>query len=425
MQAKVYNLAGDEVEQIELDDAIFGITPNMTVIHQAVLRQQANARQGTHETKTRAFVSGGGRKPWRQKGTGRARQGSTRSPQWRHGGVVFGPHPRSYEQDMPRKMRRLAIRGVLSSKVAEGRLVLVDSFDDLEPRTKAVLELMGNLNIGDDTALIMTSDGAENLVKAASNAPKITTMSAHLLSVVDMLKHNYIVMPRASLELVTNILSNTGGRNKQPLPGASAETASAPTKAEVVVEKPKAAPKPAAKAAPKAPRKPKAEAATQEETPEAKATLVPESTVAAEPAPAEKPKSASKKAAAPAAETAPVEDTHTSVSIAFGPVKISDVHYSGEEYVEITNNNDAPVDLGGWVLRDKNDQDQSFTFPEDTELAPGASLQVFTKPGHDYSFESKRPIWNDKGDELELVDASGKVADSYAYGSYAEEESEG
>src|SRR4051812_24640461 len=100
----------------------------MAVIHQAVLRQQANARQGTHDTKTRADVRGGGRKPWRQKGTGRARQGSTRSPQWRHGGVVFGPHPRSYEQDLPRKVRRLAIRGVLSSKVAEGHLVIVDSF---------------------------------------------------------------------------------------------------------------------------------------------------------------------------------------------------------------------------------------------------------------------------------------------------------
>src|SRR5205814_2535934 len=123
----------------ELDDSIFGITPNMAVVRQAVLRQQANARQGTHDTKTRAEVRGGGRKPWRQKATGRARQGSTRGQQWRHVGVVFGPHPRSYEQDMPRKMRRLAIRSVLSAKAADGQLVVVDSFSELEPRTKAMV----------------------------------------------------------------------------------------------------------------------------------------------------------------------------------------------------------------------------------------------------------------------------------------------
>src|SRR5437868_2392305 len=139
----------------------------MTLIHQAVLRQQANARQGTHETRTRAHVRGGGRKPWRQKGTGRARQGSTRSPQWRHGGVVFGPHQRSYEQDMPRKMRRLAIRSVLSSKAAEGRLLVIDSFEALEPRTKAMIELMNKLNIGESTALIMTPETQGNLELAA------------------------------------------------------------------------------------------------------------------------------------------------------------------------------------------------------------------------------------------------------------------
>lgn len=226
MQAVVYNLAGDEVEKIELDETIFGITPNMALIHQAVLRQQANGRQGTHETKTRAFVSGGGRKPWRQKGTGRARQGSTRSPQWRHGGVAFGPHVRSYEQDMPRKMRRLAIRGVLSSKAAEGRIVLVDSFAELEPRTKAMIEIIKKLNIGDSTALIMTSGSEESLEKAAANLPRVHTMPAHLLSVVDMLKHNYIIMPRASLELVTGILGNTGGRAKYKLAGSTATNGS-------------------------------------------------------------------------------------------------------------------------------------------------------------------------------------------------------
>jgi large subunit ribosomal protein L4 len=225
VQATVYNLAGEEVEKIDLDDAIFGITPNMAVIQQAVLRQQANARQGTHDTKTRADVRGGGRKPWRQKGTGRARQGSTRSPQWRHGGIVFGPHPRSYVQDMPRKMRRLAIRSVLSAKAADGQLVLVDSFDDIEPRTKAMSDALSSLNVGENSALIMTADLEPNLEMAAANLKRVKTLSAHLLSIVDMLKHDYLVMPRASLEIVHNILANGGGRRKLTLRGATAEAA--------------------------------------------------------------------------------------------------------------------------------------------------------------------------------------------------------
>ncbi len=214
MQTTIYNLAGKEVEKIDLDDTIFGITPNHAVIHQAVLRQQANARQGTHDTKTRAEVSGGGKKPWRQKGTGRARQGSTRSPQWRHGGVVFGPHPRSYEQDMPRKMRRLAIRSVLSGKAADGQLVIVDGFEEIEPRTRAMKDALTALNIGDSSALIFTTGAEANLKLAAGNLPHVKMLSAHLLSVVDMLKHDYLVMPRAALDVVTGILGNTGGRRK-------------------------------------------------------------------------------------------------------------------------------------------------------------------------------------------------------------------
>src|SRR5438445_891223 len=193
LSVTVYDREGKESGQIALPEAVFNAPVNEAVLHQAVLRQKANERQGTHQTKTRGEVSGGGKKPWKQKGTGRARQGSTRSPQWRHGGVVFGPHPRSYEQDMPRKMRRLAIRSVLSAKAADGRIVFVDSFEDLEPRTKAMLEVMNRLNIGDDTALIMTTEPLQNLEMAASNLHKVTTMNAALLSVVDMLKHSYIV----------------------------------------------------------------------------------------------------------------------------------------------------------------------------------------------------------------------------------------
>ena len=214
MQVAVHNMVGEEVGQVELDDYIFGITPNIAVIQQAVLRQQANARQGTHSTKTRADVRGGGRKPWRQKGTGRARQGSTRSPQWAHGGVVFGPHPRSYEQDMPRKMRRLAIRGVLSAKAAENQIVVVENFEELEPRTKAMKETLTSLNVGESSALIMTAEQDLTLEKAAGNLERVKTMPVSIFSVVDMLKFDYLVLPKASLDIITNILGNTGGRRK-------------------------------------------------------------------------------------------------------------------------------------------------------------------------------------------------------------------
>jgi large subunit ribosomal protein L4 len=260
----MYNLAGEEVEKIDLDETIFGVTPNMAVIQQAVLRQQANARQGTHETLTRAQVRGGGRKPWRQKGTGRARQGSTRSPQWTHGGVVFGPHVRSYEQDMPRKMRRLAIRGVLSAKLAAGRLVIVDGFDEFEPRTKTMRDTLGKLNVGDESALIMIPEAHDNLKRAAGNLPRVTLMHASLLSVVDMLKHEFVIMPRASIEIVQGILGNGGGRRKFSLrrdgqavssngTEASAEApAKAPKTAKAKADKVEEADKPKTKAKAKA-----------------------------------------------------------------------------------------------------------------------------------------------------------------------------
>lgn len=228
MQANVYNLAGEVVRSIELDDAIFGIEPNMAVVHQAVVRQQANARQGTANTRTRADVRGGGRKPWRQKGTGRARQGSTRSPQWTHGGVVFGPHTRSYEQPMPRKMRRLAIRSVLSGKARDGQLVLVESFQDIEPRTRVMSDTLKNLNITDKSSALIFTTGETSLLQAASNLGKVKTLSAHLLSVVDMLKYDYVVLPLPSLEVVTSILGNQGGRNKHELNGDGAEEAETP-----------------------------------------------------------------------------------------------------------------------------------------------------------------------------------------------------
>lgn len=217
MQATVYNLAGAAVDTVELNDAIFGIVPNISVVHQAVLRQQANARLGTHDTKTRADVRGGGRKPWRQKGTGRARQGSTRSPQWRHGGVVFGPHPRSYEQDLPRKMRRLAARSVLSDKAASGSLLIIDSFQGLEPRTKAMIALLDGLQLGDRKVLVMTPTKEQNLEQAAGNLPKVRTGMVQYLSLVGMLKADVVVLSRDSLQVIESILGSTGGRSPHPI----------------------------------------------------------------------------------------------------------------------------------------------------------------------------------------------------------------
>lgn len=410
MQATIYNLAGEEVEKIELDEAIFGIEPNHAVIHQAVLRQQANARRGTHDTKTRADVSGGGKKPWRQKGTGRARQGSNRSPQWRHGGVVFGPHPRSYEKDMPRKMRRLAIRGVLSGKMADGQLVLVDGFDTLEPRTKSMVDALSSLQIGDKKALIFTTGTEANLRLAAGNLPNVKMQSAHLLSIVDMLNHDVVVLPKASLDVVVSILGNTGGRTKLTLRGVTARPATNGTEAKATATAPatkKAKAAPAAKATP-AKKAPVEAAPTATKKATAAASAVEEAPAEAKPAAAKRKPAAKTEAAAPA-------------TIIAGNVVISTVHYKDEEYVELRNENDLPVDLTGWVLRDKNDADQSFTFAEGTELKPGSTTKVFTAPNHKQSFESKRPIWNDKGDVAELLNSDGKVVSTFAYGSYAED----
>jgi large subunit ribosomal protein L4 len=303
VQAKIYNLAGEEAGSIDLDDAIFGVTPNMAVIQQAVLRQQANARQGTHETKTRAQVRGGGRKPWRQKGTGRARQGSTRSPQWTKGGVVFGPHVRSYEQDMPRKMRRLAVRGVLSAKMAEGRVVIVESFTDLEPRTKSMVDTLGRLNVGTESALIMVAEGEDNLRRAAGNLPRVTLQPAAFMSIVDMLKHEFIIMPRAAVEMVQTILGSGGGRRKLSLTrdGNSNGTAATMTATETETEAP----------APRAPRKTKAQAPAATETEEAPT----EEAEAAAPT----KRRTSRKAAAATAEASPEETAADNV--AFEPTR--------------------------------------------------------------------------------------------------------
>jgi large subunit ribosomal protein L4 len=239
VQATIFNLQGQALDTVELNDAIYGIEPNIGVVHQAVLRQQANARLGTHNTLTRADVRGGGRKPWRQKGTGRARQGSTRAPHWRHGGVVFGPHPRSYVQDLPRKMRRLAMRSVLSAKAADGQILVIDSFTDLEPRTKVMLSTLAALNLADRRVLIMTPERHDNLELAAGNLKNVTTMRTQYLSLVAMLKAEILVLDRASLTVIESILGQTGGRTSRPI---AAPEGAAPSRLASVLDGEPAAP---------------------------------------------------------------------------------------------------------------------------------------------------------------------------------------
>ncbi len=205
MQVPVYNIEGEQVGEVELNDAIFGITPNVAVMHQALVRQLANARQGTHSTKTRGEVSGGGRKPWRQKHTGRARQGSIRAPQWVGGGIVFGPKPRSYRKDMPKKMRRLALRSALSVKAAEGQIKVLDDLQLEEIRTKAMVRVLENLGI-EGSALILLPERNEIVELSARNLPDVKTLRASYLNVRDLLGYDTILMPLKALDIIESIL---------------------------------------------------------------------------------------------------------------------------------------------------------------------------------------------------------------------------
>ncbi|HET9016222.1 MAG TPA: 50S ribosomal protein L4 [Thermomicrobiaceae bacterium] len=203
MQVPVFDTAGAETGQLDLADSIFGIEPNIPVMHQAYVRQLANARKGTHDTKTRGEVSGGGKKPWRQKGTGRARQGSIRSPQWRGGGIVFGPHPRSYAQQMPRKMRRLAIRSVLSAKKQADQVVVVEGLNDVEPRTKSMLEVLGKLPGSDArSTLIMVDHPRENVYRGAGNVPNVMVLPAQYVNMRDVLKYERLLLTREAVDVI-------------------------------------------------------------------------------------------------------------------------------------------------------------------------------------------------------------------------------
>ena len=193
MQISVYNNAGQEIDKIELDEAVFGLQPNEAVVHQALVRQLANSRQGTADTKTRREVSGSSRKLYKQKHTGQARAGNKRSPLRRGGGVIFGPHPRSYRQAMPKKMRRLAIRSILSAKVADEELKVIDTFGLEEPKTKQMAQVLQALGI-ESSALLVTADLDTTVFKSARNIAMVKTLPASMLNVVDLISHNTLLM---------------------------------------------------------------------------------------------------------------------------------------------------------------------------------------------------------------------------------------
>ena len=205
MQISVYNNEGREISKIEVDEAVFGMKPNDSLVHQAVVRQLANARQGTADTKTRREVSGSSRKLYRQKHTGMARAGNRRSPLRRGGGIIFGPHPRSYRQAMPKKMRRLAIRSVLSAKVAEEELKVIDSFGLEEPKTKQMAQILQALGI-ESSALLVTADIDNTMVKSARNIKMVKTLPANMLNVIDLISCNTLVMTVDAVRRVESML---------------------------------------------------------------------------------------------------------------------------------------------------------------------------------------------------------------------------
>ena len=192
-KVEVYNVQGKKVSDLELKEEIFGIEPNESVVHSVLINYLANQRQGTQNTKTRSEVRGGGKKPWRQKGTGRARQGSIRAPQWIKGGIALGPKPRSYKYRVNKKERRLAIRSLLSSKVLENDLVVVDKFDFKEIKTKQMATAMKNLKV-EDKALVVLASGDEKVQKSARNLANVRTSSVATINVFDLLKYKKLVL---------------------------------------------------------------------------------------------------------------------------------------------------------------------------------------------------------------------------------------
>jgi len=206
MLTKVYNMSGEQVGEIELSEAVFGITPNESVVHDVVKNHLANKRQGTQSALTSAEVSGGGRKPWRQKGTGRARQGSTRAPQWTHGGIVFAPKPRDYSYTLNKKVRRLALKSALSDKAAQQSIVVIDAIKVDAPKTKEFAAFLKAVNVT-GKALVVTAEADTNVVKSGRNIPGCQVTFANLINVYDIVNAKQLVLDKAALAKIEEVFA--------------------------------------------------------------------------------------------------------------------------------------------------------------------------------------------------------------------------
>lgn len=202
----LYNVSGAQVGEVELSDAVFGIEPHIHVLHEAVLMQQASERQGTHKTKGRSEVRGGGRKPWKQKGTGRARQGSIRSPQWKGGGIVFGPTPRSYAYKLPKKVRRLAIKSALSSKVIDNEVIVLDQLEMAAAKTKEFAAILNNLKV-ERKALIVSAEYNENVALSTRNIPGVKFVAADGINVLDVMLYDKLIITKDAVQKVEEVLA--------------------------------------------------------------------------------------------------------------------------------------------------------------------------------------------------------------------------
>ncbi len=204
-KALVYNMAGQQVGEVTLSEAVFGVAPNMSAVHAVVKNHLANCRQGTQSALTRAEVSGGGRKPWRQKGTGRARQGSTRAPHWTHGGVAFAPKPRDYSYRLNRKLKRLALKSALSAKAAAGDLLVVDNLSLAEIKTKTMVEFLNKVEAG--KTILITPEVCESIYKSARNIPGVSTTTATILSVYDIVHAEKLIVDQKALAIIEEVFA--------------------------------------------------------------------------------------------------------------------------------------------------------------------------------------------------------------------------
>lgn len=203
----LYNKTGNQVGEVNLNESVFGVDVNGPVVHRAIVAQLAAMRAGTHSTKTRGEVSGGGKKPWRQKGTGRARQGSTRAPQWVGGGRVFGPSPRDYTHKINKKEKKLAVRSALSNKVEEGKLIIVDGFNFTEPKTKEMVKVLTDLKVMDKKVLLLMAGPDEAVYKSARNLPNVRTLVTQALNIYDLVNADYVVTTKDAVAAIEEVFA--------------------------------------------------------------------------------------------------------------------------------------------------------------------------------------------------------------------------